>query len=109
MADFIKVVNHRIRMCNANYDKTGEGCEGCPLFEFHNGYCTSCDEWILDNPEKTQIAIMQWAKENPETRMPTWREWLEDPRSMTEDALNMPIPEHLLPILNIEPIVVEEE
>lgn len=110
MADFIKVIKTRNRMCAMYCLKTISNCSpSCPLRGYHDGSGGDCDSFILANPLLALPEIEKWAKENPETRMPTWREWLEDPRSMTEEALNMPIPEHLLSILNIDPIIVEEE
>lgn len=74
MADFIEVINHRIRMCNAIYG-TGD-CTNCPLEKHHDGYPSSCDEWILDNPEKAQSLILKWAEEHPLPIYPTWSDWI---------------------------------
>lgn len=137
MADFIEVINHRIRMCNGIYG-TGD-CTNCPLEKFHGGCTDSCDAWILDNPEKAQSLILKWAEEHPLPIYPTWSEWilatfpdtsfrlspcsfmsrreLRSPNSPSADdcdrncvdCFTQRIPEHFAKKLNIKPINIKED
>ena len=64
---FAEVVKTRNRMC------TGTDCEKCPL---KNGWCYKISTLYTDESiAEFERAVMDWAKQNPEMRYPTWREW----------------------------------
>lgn len=131
MADFIKIARAKQRMCKAIYGNAGDTCYGCPLREHHEGYPADCHDFILDNPEKAQEIIINWARKNPEIRMPTWNEWHEEyfpnaparlcplvfineknfhcPADVScHDCRNHPIPARVAAMLHIKPIIVDE-
>lgn len=75
MAEFIQVIKQAKRICNI-YGTDEVQCKGCPLNR-HNGCrifynCFDCDDTYLIKIEKH---VMDWAKENPETVYPSWKEW----------------------------------
>ena len=71
MAEFKEVAKHIKRMC----DIEKGNCRNCKLSSVNNRFKLPCYIFTLDYPEETEEYIMQWAKENPEQRYPTWCEW----------------------------------
>lgn len=56
MAEFLKVVKERKRMC----ESYGDPCKGCPL-----EFAISCKNWMLAHPEETEEIIMEWSEKHP--------------------------------------------
>jgi hypothetical protein len=73
MAEFTVVIKEIGRMCAAIGD-----CKGCSL-----GLDDDCkllaaldeNDVSLDQIAEIERIVMDWAKENPELRYPTWNEW----------------------------------
>ena len=55
----------------------GKGCDKCPAGQLRsaNGACLVRRIAKVDNCEEQIEGLMAWAKEHPELRYPTWREW----------------------------------
>ena len=81
MAEFQEVMKQAKRMCKAN-------CEECPLSHTVGSICPIA---VTGNDEIAEIEriVMGWAKENPEPRYPTWKEW-QDTNFPNNDALMRP-------------------
>ena len=81
MAEFQEVMKQAKRMCEAN-------CEECPLSHTVGNICPIA---VTGNDEIAEIEriVMGWAKENPEPRYPTWKEW-QDTNFPNNDALMRP-------------------
>lgn len=60
MAEFIEVMKQRERMC-----KQFSLCDSCPIFINTNGRYSSCNRFIVTNPEYAEEIIMKWTEENP--------------------------------------------
>ena len=56
MAEFLKVVKERKRMC----ESYGGFCKGCPF-----GFTISCQNWMFAHPEEAEEIITQWSEEHP--------------------------------------------
>lgn len=71
MAEFTEIVRLANRIC-----KETENCEKCMMSlgdtECLFGYRP---DFIMENAEKIEKSIMEWAAEHPAPRYPTWREW----------------------------------
>ena len=65
MAEFQEVMRQRARMCKA-FDAQ---CHYCEL----EG--VGCDVSVLEDLDRVERTIMDWAAEHPEPRYPTWEEW----------------------------------
>ena len=73
MAEFSKIAHDFLRMCGYY---NAPPCQGCPMGIYGIDLDT-CRARLLDNPEKYEMKITQWAKEHPEPNYPTWIEWLQ--------------------------------
>lgn len=66
--DMNDIVMQANRMCE-QYNKCDDGC---PLQKFDREVCCAlCDDEIL----KAIVKVVQWAKENPEPKYPSWHDW----------------------------------
>ena len=79
MAEFTEVSKNWIRLCKYQYKKhNGIGiCVDCPLNDYVNCICNVTP--YKEIPEDISIIktiVMNWAKEHPEPRKPTWLELL---------------------------------
>ena len=61
MAEFVKVVTEKNRMCAAH----NECCTGCPLSAKSRGTEITCSIFLKESPEEAEEIIMQWAAEHP--------------------------------------------
>lgn len=61
MAEFLEVMKHRKRMCDA----LKQDCGSCGLCSDINNRYISCNKFILDYSEQAEEIIMKWAKEHP--------------------------------------------
>lgn len=61
MAEFVKVVTEKNRMCAAH----GEYCNGCPLTAESRGSDISCPTFLEESPEEAEEIIIKWAAEHP--------------------------------------------
>ena len=61
MAEFVKVITEKYRMCNAH----GSSCDGCPLSRIHRKSETICTLFMIKDPEEAEEIIMKWAAEHP--------------------------------------------
>ena len=61
MAEFVKVVTERNRMCAAH----GEYCNGCPLSARSRGTDIPCPTFLEESPEEAEEIILKWAAEHP--------------------------------------------
>lgn len=70
MAEFVEVIRQAHRMCDA-YD-----CDHCPI-TYESVLCALASDKDLTCAviKKFESKVMQWAKEHPEPRYPTWEEW----------------------------------
>lgn len=62
MAEFLEVMKHRKRMCDA-LKKTD--CSSCGLCSDNNNYNVGCSTFIYNYYEQAEEIIMKWAKEHP--------------------------------------------
>lgn len=70
MAEFAEVMRQAHRMCDV-YDD----CNDCPLSS-SNVQCAMAWNYYTDAVLKEfEQTVRQWAKEHPEPKYPTWREW----------------------------------
>ena len=113
MAEFSEVMKQFDRMCKSN-----PGCIDCPLSK-PAPYPDDCSVRVfINDPERIESTIMQWAAEHPEPVYPTWWEYLVKERILvprenyTEYDLwnllisqlkNTPIPADIAQKLGIEP------
>ncbi len=59
MAEFVKVIKERKRMCDSF-----ESCSyGCPIYKSCGSLCVN---WMSQHPEEAERIIIQWAAEHPE-------------------------------------------
>ena len=70
MAEFLEVMRQAQRMCDT-YD-----CDHCPL-TYESVLCALASDKDLTYAviKKFESKVMQWAKDHPEPRYPTWEEW----------------------------------
>lgn len=61
MAEFVEVMNQKLRMCN--YFK--QDCNKCNLSYKANGLNVVCTKCLSCYPEEAEKIIMDWAKEHP--------------------------------------------
>ena len=61
MAEFVKVITEKNRMCNAH----GNSCDGCPLSRIRRKSETICTMFMIKDPEESEEIIMKWAAEHP--------------------------------------------
>lgn len=74
MAEFLEVIKQANRLCKAYVD-----CSDCTLGSSSIGCAPICDECYTDAALKEfEQTVMQWAKEHPEPRYPTWEEWYKE-------------------------------
>lgn len=110
MAEFSKIAHDFLRMCD--YYKNPP-CQSCPM-EIYGIDLDTCRARLLDNPEKYEMRIIQWAKEHPEPNYPTWAEWLYEQGLMTDvidgkggnflyNLASKPMPADIAQKLGIEP------
>ena len=73
MAKFTEVFHQIQRMCN------GTACNVCRL-NFGDENYIHCGARPYGNAHVDEIEkiVMDWAKEHPEPRYPTWQEWLKE-------------------------------
>ena len=85
MSEFVEVQKQWRRMCKAytpedpDADDT-EYCKNCPLQDIADHGCGAIfEEDFADvvNWGELERRVMQWAKEHPKPRYPTWQEYLE--------------------------------
>lgn len=80
MAEFTEVSKNWIRLCKYQYKKhDGIGkCIDCPLNDYVNCFCCYIPPYDIrpENIPKIEKIVMNWAKEHPEPRKPTWLELL---------------------------------
>lgn len=62
MAEFVKVIRERKRMCTQFINCRA----GCPINELLTYTDLTCWEWIDRHPEEAEQVIMKWAAEHPE-------------------------------------------
>lgn len=116
MAEFKYVMRQRARMC-----KAFEAC--CYYCELEG---VGCDGSVLENLDRVERTIMDWAAEHPEPRYPTWNEWYQEylpdaplkcPRAFMDTrcepwpcdrCLSEPIPADIAQKLGIKPIMAKE-
>ena len=114
MAEFQEVMRQRARMCKS----LGAVCYYCEL----EG--VGCDGSVLENLDRVERTIMDWAADHPEPRYPTWKEWQEAtfPEARNQLCINhfaqaeckvctecrsKPIPADIAQKLGIQPITEE--
>lgn len=70
MAELWEVTRNAHRMCDA-YD-----CDHCPI-TYESVLCALASDKDLTYGviKKFESKVMQWAKDHPEPRYPTWEEW----------------------------------
>lgn len=61
MAEFVKVVAEKNRMCAAH----NEFCNGCPLDSESRGTSINCPTFIEESPKEAEKIIMDWAEKHP--------------------------------------------
>lgn len=61
MAEFVKVVTEKSRMCAAH----GECCNGCPLAAESRRSNIPCPIFLEESPKEAEEIIMRWAAEHP--------------------------------------------
>lgn len=61
MAEFVKVVTEKNRMCTAH----GGYCDGCPLAAQSRRSDIPCPIFLEESPEEAEEIILKWAAENP--------------------------------------------
>ena len=80
MAEWEEVIHNVKRICERREGKCGTcrlGYFACP----NNSRFDMTDEKEFD---KFAEEVMQWAKENPEPKYPTWGEWLVEQGVVTD-------------------------
>ena len=110
MAEFVYVLQQFNRMCKAN-----AGCFNCPLHG-HYGVSDRCSIGaFVNDSERIEREVMEWAAEHPEPVYPTWGEWLNEQAVVIKiidngalifepDAkMRQPIPADIAQKLGIEP------
>lgn len=72
MAEFKDVITNARRLCRSR-----DFCNGCPFSPADEVcYFDSMGDAYNDvDLEKIESIVMQWAKEHPEKKYPTWIEW----------------------------------
>ena len=60
MAEFVKVVTEKNRMCEAN-----KCCSSCPLSAKSRGTDITCSTFLKESPEEAEEIILRWAAEHP--------------------------------------------
>lgn len=75
MASFTEVMRQARRMCKIESKKLG--CNGCPRKRKSCIPKTNAT-FDLGDDEEYERDVMQWAKEHPEPRYQTWKEWWEN-------------------------------
>lgn len=71
MAEFQEVIKQANRLCEIGM--LGSKCDECPLHVLGNG-CGMVIGSAMAAKDIESI-VMEWAKNNPEPRNPTWAEW----------------------------------
>lgn len=84
MAEFLEVMRQVHRMCAAYT------CIDCPLCS--EGMPVECmmkfgKQHTKEEYTQAEQIVMRWAKEHPEPRYPTWREWVETCFPTAEDQI----------------------
>lgn len=119
MAEFKYVMRQRARMCKS----LEADCYYCEL----EG--VGCDGSVLENLDRIERTIMDWAAKHPETRYPTWQEWAEanfpdayvmllpcaftacpiiDKKCSKSECIKIQIPADIAQKLGIKPITEKE-
>lgn len=100
MAEFVEVMRHRKRMCDAP-----GSCAKCPLNAPSLHLLTMCERYMTLKPEEAEKLIMAWAAEHPEPKYPSWNEaWKQlFPKAYLNnstlfDTVNAPCLQHFLPM-----------
>lgn len=80
MADFVQTMKNWVRMC-ASYPVEEDAkncCEGCRFDTMTGGACNAmfCNDLPEWDWEKVEEIVDDWAKQHPEPKYPTWRQWL---------------------------------
>lgn len=65
MADFVKVLKIRERMCEYYLTQVARQCSSCPISAQNNGYAKGCRKFIEKHPEEAQEIILTWNREHP--------------------------------------------
>lgn len=60
MAEFVKVVTEKNRMCAAN-----KCCSNCPLSAKSRRSDITCSTFLKESPEEAEEIILRWAAEHP--------------------------------------------
>lgn len=118
MAEFQEVIKQKLRMC-----RIFQMCSDCPIYKAG----VRCSRTTINNSEKIERVIMDWAAEHPEPRYPTWEEWQSTNFTKSDCAarpcmfmhcknhdeckkktcMNHPIPADIAQKLGIQPITEE--
>lgn len=89
MAEFTGAVKLLCRLCAAQED-----CEECPIGKTIDYVCPIGDI-VMEDAEKIERVVMDWAKENPEPVYPSWKEaWKSLFPGMAEE--NPPCPRYFI-------------
>lgn len=86
MAEYVEVMNQKMRMCNS-YDLCSMGC---PLNAINFCGKNSGEKIRADFPE-VERRVMSWAAEHPESVYPTWYEYLFN---VTRGENKWPVDDH---------------
>ena len=126
MASFTEVMRQARRMCKIESKKLA--CKGCPRKKESCIPKTNAT-FELGDDEAYERDVMQWAKEHPEPKYPTWNEWYHKtfPECVANglcfrpcafilcksiscpDCCNEPIPVEIAVKLGIKPIGGEKD
>ena len=99
MAEFKNVIKQQKRMCEVMKD-----CYDCPLrnMDFDCRFAEMIDaDYDEAEVEAIERIVMDWAAKNPESRCPTWAEWL---RMLGVVRLSDIIPADIAEKLGIKPV-----
>lgn len=100
MAEFQEVMKHTKRMCDSM-----ESCNRCPMPRDDAEFtCPMCD--CVGDAKEYERIVMDWAEKHPESRYPTWTEWL---RMLGVERLSDIIPADVAEKLGIKPIEVKND
>lgn len=82
MAEFCEVMRQAERLCCS-----ASSCSDCILC---NNSCEICLYLYIQDVDYALLEqkVMQWAKEHPETKYPTWKEWWENNFPDAESCIN---------------------
>lgn len=110
MAEFVEVMAQKMRMC-----RTINNCNLCRIRGTltEDVLCFASNECSIEDIERAEHVIMEWAKENPKPLYPTWAEWLTAMALLYRDndgyfhnttaLVTEPIPTDIAEKLNIQP------